>query len=64
MADKNGASMRRPLWGVKRIGDTLRLLGYDPPGEDSIRKYMIKPVNPHEDSSSWLSFLRNHLNVC
>jgi len=51
------------LWGAERIRDTLRLLGYDPPCEDTIRKYMIKPRNPPEKSTTWLPFLRNHLDV-
>ena len=52
-----------PLWGAERIRDTLRLLDYEPPCEDTIRKYMIKPRNPRKKSTTWLPFLRNHLDV-
>ena len=29
----------------------------------SIRKYMIRPENPRDRSTTWLPFLRNHLDV-
>ena len=29
------------LWSAERIRDTLRLLGYDPPCSDTVRKYMV-----------------------
>ena len=56
-------SRENPLWGAQRIRDTLLLLGFDPPGEDTIRKYMVKPSNPRNRSTTWLPFLRNHLQV-
>ncbi len=56
-------SGENPLWSAQRIRDTLRLLGFDPPCEDTIRKYMVKPRNPRDRSSTWLPFLRNHLDV-
>ncbi len=56
-------SQENPLWSAERIRDTLLLLQYDPPGEDTIRKYMVKPRNPRERSTTWLPFLRNHLEV-
>ena len=56
-------SHENPLWSAERIGDTLRLLGYDPPCDDTIRKYMTKPRIPREKSTTWLPFLRNHLDV-
>jgi transposase InsO family protein len=56
-------SRENPLWGAERIGDTLRLLGYDPPCDDTIRKYMVKPGNPRDRSTTWLPFLRNHVDV-
>ena len=51
------------LWGAGQIRDTLVLLGYKPPCEDTVRKYMIRPRNPREKSATWLPFLRNHLEV-
>ena len=35
----------------------------EPPCEDTVRKYMIRPKNPREKSTTWLPFLRNHLDV-
>ena len=51
------------LWGAEHIRETLVLLGYDPPCEDTIRKYMVKPRKPRKPSTSWLPFMRNHLDV-
>ena len=48
---------------LKRIRDTLLLLQYDVPCEDTIRKYMAKPNKPRERSTTWLPFLRNHVGV-
>ena len=56
-------SRENPLWGAGRIRDTLRLLGDDPPCEDTIRKYMVRPRNPGGRSTTWLPFLRNHLDL-
>jgi transposase InsO family protein len=56
-------SRENPLWGAERIRHTLLLLGYDPPCDDTIRKYMIKPRKPRNRSTTWLPFLRNHLHV-
>ncbi|MFH0793500.1 MAG: integrase core domain-containing protein [bacterium] len=56
-------SRENVLWGAARIRDTLSLLGYDPPCEDTIRKYMVKPRKPRKKSTTWLPFLRNHLHV-
>jgi len=47
------------LWSAERIRDTLRLLGYDPPCSDTIRKYRVQPDQP----TTLLPFLRNHLDV-
>jgi len=55
-------SRENPLWGAEVIRLTLLNLHYDPPCEDTIRKYMVKP-RPHKKSTTWLPFLRNHLNV-
>jgi hypothetical protein len=55
-------SKENPLWGAERIRDTLLLLGYEAPGEDTVRKYMVKPRRPRPDTTSWLPFLRNHLD--
>ncbi len=35
----------------------------DPPCNDTIGKYMYKPRKPRERSTTWLPFLRNHLDV-
>lgn len=43
--------------------DTLLLLQYDSPCEDTIRKYMYKPREPRKRPTTWLPFLRNHLDV-
>ena len=56
-------SYENPLWGAGQIRGTLVLLGYDPPCEDTIRKYMVRPKDPREKSTTWLPFLRNHLEV-
>ena len=54
-------SRENPLWSAERIGDTLRLLGYDPPCDDTIRKYMGQPKNQPDKPTNWLPFLRNRL---
>ena len=51
------------LWGAEVIRLTLLNLHYNPPREDTIRKYMVKPKGPHKKSTTWLPFLRNHLDV-
>jgi transposase InsO family protein len=57
-------SKDNPLWSPERIRDTLLLLGYDPPHEDTIRKYMVRTTKgPRDKSTTWLPFLRNHLDV-
>jgi len=56
-------SKENPLWSPERIKGTLILLKYDPLCEDTIRKYMYKPRKPRKRSTTWLPFLRNHLDV-
>ena len=56
-------SKENPLWSAERIRDTLLLLQYNPPCEDTILKYMFKPRKPRKKSTTWLPFLRNHLDV-
>ena len=56
-------SRENTLWGAGQIRDQLLLLHYDPPCEDTIRKYMVKPKNHRGKSTTWLPFLRNHLDV-
>jgi len=56
-------SRDNPLWGPEVIRLTLVKLQYDPPCEDTIRKYMVKPKNPRGKSTTWLPFLRNHMDV-
>jgi len=52
-----------PLWGAGQIRDTSILFGYDAPCEDTVRKYMVKSSGPRERSTTWLPFLRNHLDT-
>jgi transposase InsO family protein len=56
-------SRENPLWSAERIRDTLLLLGYPPVCDDTVRKYMVKRRKPREPSTTWLPFLRNHLDV-
>jgi putative transposase len=56
-------SKQNPLWSAERIRDTLLLLGYFPPCDDTIRKYTFKPRKPRKKSTTWLPFLHNHLDV-
>ena len=56
-------SKENPLWGAERIRDVLLLMGYEAPGEDAVRKYMVKPRRRRPDTTTWLPFLRNHLDV-
>ena len=56
-------SRENPLWGPDRIRDTLLLLGYDAPCAETVRKYMIRPRKPRPETTNWLPFLRNHLQV-
>jgi transposase InsO family protein len=56
-------SRENPLWAAERIRDTLRLLGYDPPCSDTIGKYMVHQKTPPAKPTTWLPFLRNHLDV-
>jgi putative transposase len=56
-------SRENRLWSAERIRDTLLLLGYNPPCEDTIRKYMVKPRKPRKRTTTWLPFIRNHLRV-
>jgi len=56
-------SKENPLWSPERIHDTLVLLGYDPPCADTVRKYMYKPREPRKRSTTWLPFLRNHVDA-
>jgi len=55
-------SKENPLWGAARIRDVLLLMGYEAPGEDTVRKYMVKPRRPRPETTTWLPFLRNHLD--
>jgi transposase InsO family protein len=56
-------SRENPLWGADRVRDTLLLLNYEAPCTQTICKYMVKPRKPRPQSTNWLSFLRNHLEV-
>jgi len=39
------------------------LLAYEAPCAETVRKYMVKPRKPRSPSTTWLPFLRNHLEV-
>jgi hypothetical protein len=39
------------------------ILGYPPICDDTVSKYMVKRRKPREPSTTWLPFLRNHLDV-
>ena len=54
-------SRENPLWSAERIRDTL--LSYTSSRDDTIRRYMVRPTKPREPSTTWLPFLRNHLEV-
>jgi hypothetical protein len=40
----------------------LLLLDYEAPCAETISKYMVKPRKPRSPSTTWLPFLRNHLD--
>ena len=56
-------SRENRLWGAGQIRDNLLRLRYDPPCEDTIRKYLVKSKDPRGKSTTWLPFLRNHMDV-
>jgi hypothetical protein len=57
-------SRENPLWGAERIREELAALKYDPPCDETIRKYMVKPRGPRrKKSATWIPFLRNHLDA-
>ena len=56
-------SRENVLWSAETIHGHLVLVGFDPPGPDTIRKYMAKPKGGRNKSQTWLTFLRNHLQV-
>jgi transposase InsO family protein len=55
-------SKENPLWGAERIREVLLMMDYEAPGEDTVRKYMVKPSKPRPPTTTWLTFLRNHLD--
>jgi hypothetical protein len=57
-------SRENPLWSAERIRDTLLLLGYDAPCDDTIRKYMVKRRKPREPSTTWLMSIVAHGPAC
>ena len=56
-------SRENALWSAETIHGHLVLLGFDPPCPDTIRKYMVKPKGGRNKSQTWLTFLRNHMQV-
>ena len=56
-------SRENVLWSAETIHGHLVLLGFDPPCPDTIRRYMVKPTGGTDKSQTWLTFLRNHLQV-
>jgi putative transposase len=51
------------LWSAETIHGHLLRLGFDPPCPVTIRKYVAQPRGGTEKSQSWLTFLRNHVQV-
>lgn len=45
-------SKENPLWSPERIKDALIFLQYDPPCEDTIRRYRYKPRKPRKRSTT------------
>ena len=57
-------SKENPLWSPERIHDTLLMLGYaDVPCEKTILKYMHRPSRRGPKSTTWKTFIRNHMDV-
>jgi hypothetical protein len=56
-------SRENVLWSAETIHGHLVLLGSDPPCPDTIRKYMVKLTGGTDKSQTWLTFLRNHLQI-
>jgi putative transposase len=56
-------SRENVLWSAETIHGHLVLLGFDPPCPDTIRKYMVKPTGGTDKSQTWLTFLRNHMQI-
>lgn len=56
-------SLENRLWGAERIRDTIALLGFPKLDVETVRKYMAGGGTLRQRSSTWLSFLRNHLQV-
>ena len=56
-------SRENVLWSAETIHGHLVLLGFDPPCPDTIRNYMVKPTGGTDKSQTWLTFLRNHLQI-
>ena len=56
-------SKENPLWTPERIGDILRMHGFENvPCEKTIGKYMVRAKGSGPKSCHWLTFLRNHLD--
>ena len=56
-------SKENSLWTLERIGDTLRLHGFENVlCEKTILKYMVRAKCSDPKSSQWLAFLHNHLD--
>src|SRR5229473_3534015 len=56
-------SRENRLWGAERIRDTIALLGFPKLDVETVMKYMVGGGTFGQRSSTWLSFLRNHLQV-
>ena len=56
-------SRENRLWGAERIRDTIARLGFPKLDVETVRKYMVGGGTSRQRSSTWLSFLRNHLQV-
>ena len=56
-------SRENRLWGAERIRDTIALMGFPQLDVETVRKYMVSGGTCGQRSSTWLSFLRNDLQV-
>jgi hypothetical protein len=56
-------SRENVLWSAETIPGHRVLLGFDPPGPDTVRKYLVKQRGGTDKSPTCLTFLRNHLQI-
>jgi transposase InsO family protein len=56
-------SRENRLWGAERIRDAIARLGFPKLDVETVRNYMAGGGTFRQRSSTWLTFLRNHLQV-